>query len=37
LAALRSSSSVLCVGLYNLRPPVSAREWAQEIMKMWGC
>lgn len=32
---MKESYSFLCVRLYNLRPPVDAKEWAKEIMKVW--
>lgn len=30
---ISSSYSVLCVRLYNLKPPVDAKEWVMEIYK----
>ena len=32
---VQNSYSTLCVRLYNLKPPISAKEWNEEIMKMW--
>ncbi len=35
LNVAKSSYSYLCVRIYNLKPPVSNKEWIQEIMKTW--
>ena len=32
---LSGSYSRLCVKSYNLKPPISAKEWAGEILKAW--
>ncbi len=32
---MQSSYGLLCVRLYQLKPPISAKEWNAEIMKMW--
>ena len=35
LEIAKSSYGYLCVRLYNLKPPVSNKEWIREIMKTW--
>lgn len=33
--ALQASYGMICVRFYDLKPPISAKQWNAEIMKSW--